>query len=154
MESCFTKLKCSLKIKCVLTNNMSELEILQEFKNHLIDFFDELINQFPEESDLIFIRIFLKDQIPIQDVMNNFIFQMNTENGKMREMVRERNEAFFIEHDIFSGFGKSKVKHFEHLWRTQFDDADKKIMWKWIDSFIIKSDKYIKATKKKTIDQK
>ena len=42
---------------------MSELHVLQEFKNGLISFVDELIDQFPKEGDLIMIRIFLKDQI-------------------------------------------------------------------------------------------
>ena len=41
---------------------MSETLILQEFKNNLITFFDELIDQFPTEADLVIIRIFLKDR--------------------------------------------------------------------------------------------
>jgi hypothetical protein len=51
---------------------MSEIQVLNEFKNGLISFFDELIDQFPNEGDLIMIRIFLKDQIIIEDVMNIF----------------------------------------------------------------------------------
>jgi hypothetical protein len=44
---------------------MSEVLILQEFKNNLISFFDELIDLFPTEPDLVIIRIFLKDQIAL-----------------------------------------------------------------------------------------
>ena len=44
---------------------MSELQVLSEFKNGLISFFDELIDQFPKEGDLVMIRIFL--------IINNII---------------------------------------------------------------------------------
>ena len=37
---------------------MSEIEILCEFLNGLISFFDELIDQFPTEGDLVIFRIF------------------------------------------------------------------------------------------------
>ena len=61
---------------------MSELQVLSEFKNGLISFFDELIDQFPKEGDLIMIRIFLKDQIPIEQVMNTFNNSINKDNNK------------------------------------------------------------------------
>ena len=38
-----------------------------------------------------------------------------------------------------------KTLHFKKLWRSgKLDDDDKKIIWKWIDSFVYLSDKYIK----------
>ena len=58
---------------------MSDTRVLIEFKNNLINFFDEVISQFPEEGDLIIIRIFLNDQIPIKEVMDEFILK-NVEN--------------------------------------------------------------------------
>ena len=47
--------------------------ILNEFKKGLISFFDELIEQFPEHGDLVVIRILLKDQLPVTQIMNHFI---------------------------------------------------------------------------------
>lgn len=124
---------------------MSEIQVLSEFKNGLISFFDELIDQFPYEGDLIMIRIFLKDQIPIEDVMNIFNNAINKENGKLKEMIKKRNENFFLENNIFDAFSKNKVMHFKKLWRSgSLDDDDKKVIWKWIDSFVYLGDKYIK----------
>ena len=124
---------------------MSEIQVLSEFKNGLISFFDELIDQFPYEGDLLIIRIFLKDQIPIEDVINIFNNAVNKENGKLKEMIKKRNEIFFLENNIFDSFSKNKVMHFKKLWRSGvLDDEDKKVIWKWIDSFVYLGDKYIK----------
>ena len=123
----------------------SIIEILKEFKNSLITFFDELIDQFPEEGDLIIVRIFLKDQMPIETVMNIFINNLNKDEQKLRKMVKDRNEIFFLENNVFDTVNKNKVLHFKKLWRSgRLDDDDKKVVWKWIDSFIFLSDKYIK----------
>ena len=123
----------------------SIIEILKEFKNSLITFFDELIDQFPEEGDLIIVRIFLKDQMPIENVMTIFINNLNKDEQKLRKMVKDRNEIFFLENNVFDTVNKNKVLHFKKLWRSgRLDDDDKKVVWKWIDSFIFLSDKYIK----------
>ena len=128
---------------------MSTIEILKKFKDGLISFMDELIDQFPQEGDLVIIRIFLKDQISISDVMDNFIYTLNKvdSNGKkIRDMVGTRDEAFFLEHSMFDVLGKQEVSHFKKLWRSEvLDDSDKEVIWSWIDSFIKLSDKYIKS---------
>ena len=128
---------------------MSETLILGEFKNNLITFFDELIDQFPSEADLVIIRIFLKDQIPIDEVINIFINTINKDGCKFRKMIKDRNELFFLESNIFDSISKTKVVHFKKLWRSDsLDDDDKKIIWKWIDSFVYLGEKYIKCSKK------
>ena len=125
---------------------MSEVLILQEFKNNLISFFDELIDLFPSEPDLVIVRIFLKDQIPIDEVINIFNSTINQDNNKFRKMIKDRNELFFLESNIFDSISKSKVLHFKKLWRSeQLDDDNKQIIWKWVDSFVYLADKYIKA---------
>jgi hypothetical protein len=121
-------------------------QILIEFKNSLISFFDELIDQFPQEGDLIMVRIFLKDQISIEDVMNIFIHNLNKDDQTLKNMVKERNEIFFLENNVFDTFGKNKVLHFKKLWRSgNLDEDDKLVVWKWIDSFMYLSERYSKA---------
>lgn len=117
-----------------------ELQILSEFKKALIQFFDELIDQFPEEGEIVIIRIFLKDQIPIVDVMNYFI----KEFIPLKQLIEEKNEKFFLENTtIFSKINKSKVMHFKKLWRSgRLDNEDKEVIWKWLTSFIFLSEKY------------
>ena len=124
---------------------MSENDVLREFKKSIIAFIDELITQFPNEGDLVIARMFLNDQIPIRDVMLIFNQKINQDNGKLRQMIKDRNEAFFLEHDIFDFVGKNKANHFKRLWRSgQLDDDDKDVVWKWIDSFVYLADKFIK----------
>ena len=125
---------------------MSEVLILQEFKNNLITFFDELIDLFPSEPDLVIVRIFLKDQIPIDEVINVFNNTINKDNQKFRKMIKDRNETFFLESNIFDSISKTKVVHFKKLWRSeQLDEDNKQIIWKWVDSFVYLADKFIKA---------
>jgi hypothetical protein len=120
----------------------SELEILIEFKKHLINFFDELIDQFPDEGDLVVIRLFLSNQIEIKEVMNIFITNINL----FRNMIKERNEVFFLEHDIFDSLSKQKAGHFKRLWRSGvLDQDDKLVIWKWLDTFVYFADKYTKC---------
>jgi hypothetical protein len=124
----------------------SELEILIEFKKHLINFFDELIDQFPDEGDLVVIRLFLSNQIEIKEVMNIFITNITMNDNLFRNMIKERNEVFFLEHDIFDSLSKQKAGHFKRLWRSGvLDQDDKLVIWKWLDTFVYFADKYTKC---------
>jgi len=128
---------------------MSETEILSEFKTQLISFFDELIGQFPLEGDLVVVRLFLANQISIQHVMNIFNHKINTNDQELRKMAKERNEVFFLEHNIFDSLGKDKILHFKKLWRSErLDYEDKQVIWNWVDAFIYLGDKYAKAVSK------
>lgn len=126
---------------------MSELEILKQFKKTLISFLDELIDQFPKEADLVIFRIFLKDRVPIVNIMNYFVLKILP----LKEMVTERNEDFFMNHcslfeDVQNQQNKGKINHFKKLWRSSLlDDEDKRVVWDWFDSFIFLTEKYQKS---------
>lgn len=126
---------------------MSELEILKQFKKTLISFLDELIDQFPKEADLVIFRIFLKDRVPIVNVMNYFMHKILP----LKNMVTERNEDFFMNHcSLFEDFqnqqNKEKINHFKKLWRSSsLDKEDKRVVWDWFDSFIFLTEKYQKS---------
>ena len=122
-----------------------EIDILIEFKRQISAFFDELIAQFPLEGDLIVLRLFLSTQMPIKEVMDEFILKISTNDNKLRQMIKERNEAFFLEYSVFGSVDKDKVLHFKKLWRSgQLDADDKTVIWNWIDAFVYLSDKYTK----------
>ena len=125
---------------------MSENKILIQFKNSLVSFIDELIEAFPQEPDLIILRIFLKDQVPVQDVMNKFIHTINKDDQQIKKDIEQRNETVFLKNDIFEAISKSKSINFSKLWRSNtLDDEERKIIWKWIDSFILLSERYAKS---------
>jgi len=128
---------------------MAETQILIQFKKSLICFVDELIDQFPQESDLIILRIFLKDQIPIEDVITKFIYTINKNDQELKKYITSRNEIVFLESDIFGGISKSKSINFKKLWRSgKLDAEEKETVWKWIDSFVKLSDLYNKSKNK------
>ena len=112
------------------------------FKAQLVTFFDELIEQFPDESDLVIIRIFIKDQAPVADVMMYFV----TDILPLRNVVKNRDESFFIDNNIlFSKLEKGKVNHFKKLWRSnELDKNDRLAIWRWFDLFISLAEKYQK----------
>ena len=121
-------------------------QILIQFKNSLVSFIDELIEAFPREPDLIILRIFLKDQIAIEDVMNKFIYAINKNDQELKKYIKDRNELFFLESDVFETISKSKAINFKKLWRSgNLDDDEKLAVWKWIDSFVILSERYTKS---------
>jgi hypothetical protein len=124
---------------------MLQLDVLTEFKNELISFFDELISQFPFEGELIKIRIFFQDQIPIKDVVDYFVYKILP----FRQQIKNRNEGFFVEHpSFFENLDKQKIHHFKRLWLSgQLDEENKLVIWKWIDTFIFLADKYQKFLK-------
>jgi len=125
---------------------MSEIEILRKFKDTIISFLDELISQFPIEADLVIFRIFLKDRVPIFEVINYFVRKILP----LKNMVKDRNEDFFLNHctlmeDINQQSTKGKINHFKKLWRSPtLDDEDKEVVWQWFDIFITLSEKYQK----------
>ena len=124
---------------------MTANQILINFKNNLATFFDELISQFPEEGELVMVRIFLNDQIPAKDIMDLFQHYINKNDEELKKMVKRRDESFFLDHNMFDILGKSDVNHFKKLWRSgRLDADDKDMVWKWIDSFIYLAEKHAK----------
>ena len=121
---------------------MTEQQILQAFKVNIIAFLDELIDQFPHETNIILARVFLKDQIPIQTTMQQFILKLESRDGRLRDMAKERNDKFFLENNIFSMSHDSSVNHFRKIWVSDLDNEDRETIWRWIDSFIQLAEKY------------
>jgi hypothetical protein len=126
---------------------MSETEVLTEFKNQVLTFLDELIGQFPSEGDLVIARLFIANQIPIKEVMENFIHKISTNDQELKKMIKVRNEAFFLQYSLFEDpTRKEKLNHFKKIWRSeQLDNEDKDVIWNWIDAFVYLSEKYMKA---------
>jgi hypothetical protein len=121
----------------------SKLQILTDFKKNLVSFLDELIQQFPEEGDLIVLRIFLNDQVPIEEVMKSF----SEKCIPLKDVIKKRDESFFLnENVLFSKIDQNKVNHFRRLWTSpKLDNEDRNVIWAWYDAFILLAEKYIKS---------
>lgn len=114
---------------------MSSVGLLQLLKNQLLVFFDELICILPQEKDFIVIRFFIKDQIPIADVMSYIIEKL----VPLEEYVLNRDDRFFLEHQVLFEDLKdqdSKVNYFKSMWLHSTDDENKETIWNWFKYFI------------------
>jgi hypothetical protein len=127
---------------------MSEILVLSEFKDNLIEFFDDLIDQLPKEGVLVMLRLFLVNNVPVKDIMDHFNHNINKDSQLLRTMVKHRNESFFMENDPFgfAGHVKDSANHLKGVWRSpDLDDDDKTMIWSWVDAFIAIGDKYTKC---------
>jgi len=120
-----------------------KIMLIKEFKTQLVTFLDELIDQFPNEGDLILIRIFIKDQIPMADVLGRYQRDILPYEHK----VKNRDEKFFLEHELLyakTPIGSEKVNHFKELWtKNIIDKNDKDTVWRWMDVFNLIARKYV-----------
>lgn len=128
----------------------NELELLIQLKTQLVNFLDELIESFPGEPDFVIFRIFVKDRLPIIEIMKYIV----TNLCPLQEMVKARNEEFFLNRNVLfekmDDEDKGRVNHFKKLWQSKdIDKEDKEVIWKWFESFIYLGNKYISCSKEK-----
>jgi hypothetical protein len=117
------------------------ISLLRDFKKAITQFIDELIKQFPTESDLVIMRIFIHDQIETIFLMNQFIKFVYPH----KKLIQERDDRFFLEkEDIFGNIDSSKIVHFKKLWKSSnLDKDDKEVIWNWFEHFIKFCENYI-----------
>jgi hypothetical protein len=122
---------------------MSKIELLKQLNNHLVSFFDELIETFPNQPDFIVYRILIKDKLDTEDIMKYIVNIL----CPLQNLVKNKNEVFFLEHNVlFENFSKKRtetVNHFKKLWTSgTLDKENKDILWSWFDSIIILGKRY------------
>lgn len=104
--------------------------ILHLFKENLVSFLDELIEQF-EETEFITMRILINEQIPIVLIMQKFIEYVIP----FSQVIKNRDDSYFLNNDnIFSVLDPSQVNHFKTIWESdKIDQEDKDVIWDWFD---------------------
>lgn len=119
------------------------IQVLHDLKKNLVNFFDELIDMFPSNSEFLSIRILIKDRAPITEIMSYFVENILPE----KELIKNRSETLFLEKNVlFSLLGPTSVNMFKNLWKDQLDKDDKAAIWKWFDIFVFLAEKYKKLT--------
>lgn len=113
--------------------------MLNEFKRSLVNFLDELVEMFPNESDFITLRILIKDQVPISTIMDIFIKDLDN----IMNCIATKDEKFFTSGNmLFAQLGKEQK--FAQIWRSSvMDNENKNIMWKWMLHLVTIAQKYI-----------
>jgi len=130
-------------IKLIKMDCESEkLTLMKDFREQLVNFLDEIIEQFPMESDFVLIRMFIKDQVPVHDVLGRFIKDILP----LKDYVKRRDESFFLDNQILyidGNINEDRIDHFKNLWKSDcLDVDDKDTIWKWMDCFIKIANKY------------
>ena len=122
----------------------NKLILMQKFRDQLVTFLDEIIDQFPTECDFVLIRMFIKDQIPVHDILGRFIRDILP----LKEHVEKREETFFLNNTLLYTGGNisdEKINHFQELWQSdKLDTDDRETIWTWMECFIKISDCYFK----------
>ena len=114
---------------------MNSTVLLTHFKNNLVKFVDELVEQFPEEEDLIMAHVLVKsDQMPISNIFKNFKGFLLPRT----EVIKNRDEVFFLdENDIFSALNSTRKGTIKRMWTSStIDDEDREIIWQWIETLL------------------
>lgn len=110
----------------------------------LVSFFDELIEQFPNEADFVALRVLISSgQAPMSVLLE--VWLKNFEDDKKK--IKERNPEFFTSSSgTLSSIGKTTiVDTFKRVWKViDADEDNKKTIWKWVDNFVIIVEKYKK----------
>ncbi len=121
------------------------------FKRTLVDFLDSLITILPSEKDLILARIYVDTESHSDNFINFFILNFMDESKGYIKAVETQNEKPFLDSErdketgrsIFGNLPDDKITRFKFLWRSNaINDANKKVIWKWISSFIKIATKY------------
>lgn len=125
-----------------MNEESNKLILMKKFRDQLVTFLDEIIEQFPTESDFVLIRMFIKDQIPVHDILGRFIRDILP----LKERVEKKDETFFLNNTLLytgGNISSDKINHFQKLWKSdKLDVEDRETIWNWMDCFIKISDCY------------
>lgn len=123
---------------------MVNKDVLQEkFKENLLEFFSELVIQFPKEADFILLRIILKE-MSADVLINHFIKDIL----HLKDKVKQRDSTFFLENRLLyldANIDENKTNHFKELWQKDIDDEDRDTIWEWFDVLINISEEYTRV---------
>lgn len=130
-----------------------KIKLLTHFRSQIIKFMDELIGQFPKRSEFYFIRIFVKDQIPLEDVLGRFIKIVLP----YRYIIKKKDADIIFDNDIITKgiIGVSEKQYvnenlesaeiFKELWLAdELSDDDREVIWQWFNVFIEIAHSYYK----------
>lgn len=123
---------------------MSQQIYENKFKTSLLQFLDELIEQYPTYPSIVIVRIFIKDKITAKTAISTFVEKVLPYNT----LIQKKNDVLFTDLDViytscFGAANKKDVENLKTIW-TGSDDDNKKAIWRWIDFFTVLSTKYHK----------
>lgn len=121
------------------------IKILKEYRSQLLSFLDELIEQFPDQGDLIIAKLYIQNQVEIKVVVENFIIVLSKDDNKMKKSILNQEDSFFLENRLseFLNVNSKYTSNFKKIWQSnRLDQEDKQAMWNWVKVFVMLVDRY------------
>ena len=118
-----------------------EHDYLEQLRVHVVNFIDELIETFPDETDFIRFRIFINNQLAPQELMSYVTLKLLPN----QELIKNKDPNFFFSSNIlFEKLDCISVNHIRNIWLSKkFDKNDREVLWKWFASFVFIGNKYL-----------
>lgn len=108
-------------------------KFVSEVRQYLVQFFDDLITQFPKERDLVMLKVIIENDVPpelLARLLHEHIYPV-------RHMIYQKDADFFLTRfKLFDALDPSKVSHFKRLWQDpDLKEDDKNTLWEWFSLF-------------------
>lgn len=122
------------EVKKVKRPKRNILDIKKDLLSNLKEFLDDLSETLPQEEDLLIMRIFLFEQVPIDLLIN----QINKYVMPHRDKIKNRDEKFFMNEDgIFGKIEGKKILHFKDIWNSnRLEPDNKNTIFIWFEQII------------------
>jgi len=116
--------------------------ILNALKEQVLNLLNDLMEIFPEETDIMLTRLFFETQADPQLIMDGFIKWVYP----WKEQILASNEEFFEKSErIFGPIPADKVTRFKKMWKDNLlSEDDKKIVWSYFNVYIKCIERYKK----------
>jgi len=119
----------------------NQTDILLVFKSNIMSFVDELITQFPDDPELVMLKLFLENHVDMSILLTGFKKYFAIEQNRI--MFENRNENFFLEHNPFYKLSSNQFTKIKTIWLSPKITADdKEVIWQWFELFKKISDKF------------
>jgi len=126
-------------------STLSKVELLRIFESELAKFLDQIIEVIPatqmeQKKDLIFTRVLLTTQVPVEMSMQIFSDRILP----YEDYIRAKDEKLFLEStDLFEGISTECLSGFKDLWLSGYLlPEDKETLWKWLMFFLKMAKRY------------
>jgi len=126
--------------------NMNPSELLVIFRDQLLLFTDELLEIFQNEPKLILIRVYIENNLVVEDAVIKFAKALNGPSN-LDQMIKKRNEEFFLNYDMMklnNSADTDSANFMLQLWKDdRLEDDDKTTIWSWVDLFVNIAQSYV-----------
>lgn len=125
-----------------MQSNSAIDNILNALKEQVLNLLNDLMEIFPDETDIMLTRLFFETNADPQLIMDGFIKWVYP----WKEQIMKSDELFFEKADrIFGPIAAEKVVRFKTMWKDgALNDDEKKIVWSYFQVYIKCIDRYKK----------